>query len=118
MDKVRKEQNGNEPLLPGQNATFHIGKMIEEELRSQERTITWFSRQLHCDRRNVYDIFNRTSIDTQLLLRVSCVLKRNFFRTLADMLDSSVSDGCVKKCTTDVCDFISQSSAVSGSYNY
>lgn len=70
---------------------LHIGKMIEAELRSQERSITWFSRQLHCDRRNVYDIFKRTSIDTHLMLRISCILKRNFFLTIANSLEASIN---------------------------
>lgn len=38
-------------------STLFIGKLIEEELRRQERSVTWLSRKIHCDRRNVYDIF-------------------------------------------------------------
>lgn len=59
--------------------TLHIGKIIEEELRRQSRTVTWLSRKIHCDRRNVYDIFNRTSIDTDLLNRISVALNKDFF---------------------------------------
>ncbi len=58
---------------------IHIGKLIEEELRRQERTVTWLSRKIHCDRRNVYDIFSRTCIDTDLLMRLSIALNRDFF---------------------------------------
>lgn len=56
-----------------------IGKVIEEELRRQERTVTWLSRKIHCDRRNIYDIFSRTSIDTELLYKISMVLHKDFF---------------------------------------
>lgn len=58
--------------------------MIEAELRRQERTVTWFARQLHCDRRNVYDVFHRSSIDTSMLLRICLILKTNFFAALTD----------------------------------
>ncbi|MDE6631479.1 MAG: hypothetical protein K2K23_00605 [Muribaculaceae bacterium] len=58
---------------------IHIGKIIEEELRHQERTVTWLSRQIHCDRSNIYDIFSRTSIDTDLLYKLSKALHRDFF---------------------------------------
>lgn len=58
---------------------INIGKMIEEELRRQERSVTWFSRKLHCDRRNVYDIFTRNYIDTGLLYRISLILHIDFF---------------------------------------
>lgn len=56
-----------------------IGQLIEEELRRQERTVAWFARKLCCNRQNVYDIFRRTNIDAELLLRISIVLRRNFF---------------------------------------
>lgn len=58
--------------------------MIEAELRRQERTVTWFARQLHCDRRNVYDVFHRSSIDTSMLLRICLILKTDFFAALTD----------------------------------
>ncbi len=57
----------------------HIGKLIEQELRHQERSVTWLSRKLHCDRRNVYDIFTREYIDTGLLYRISLALGTDFF---------------------------------------
>lgn len=57
----------------------HIGQIIETELHRQERSVTWFAKKLYCDRTNVYSIFKRKSIDTELLLRVSCILHHNFF---------------------------------------
>ena len=64
---------------PIENEPIVIGKIIEEELRRQERTVTWLSRKIHCDRRNVYDIFSRSSIDTDLLYRISIALNTDFF---------------------------------------
>ncbi len=58
---------------------IHIGKLIEEELRRQERTVTWLSRKIHCDRRNVYKIFARPYIDTDLLMRLCNILHTDFF---------------------------------------
>ncbi len=58
---------------------IHIGKLIEEELRRQERSVSWFARKLYCERTNVYSIFKRESIDTALLQRISIILNRNFF---------------------------------------
>lgn len=56
-----------------------IGQQIEEELHRQERTVSWFARKLCCNRQNVYDIFRRTNIDAELLLRISLILGRDFF---------------------------------------
>ncbi len=56
-----------------------IGKKIEEELRKQERSVVWLADQLNCNRTNIYKIFRRDSIDTDLLFKISMVLHRNFF---------------------------------------
>ena len=58
----------------------HIGQIIEKELHRQERSVTWFARRLYCDRTNVYNIFRRQSLDTELLLRISIILEYNFFQ--------------------------------------
>lgn len=68
-------------------AMIHIGKLIEEELRRQERSVAWFARKLCCERTNVYSIFKRESIDTALLHRISLVLHRNFFEELSQSID-------------------------------
>lgn len=59
---------------------LHIGQIIEKELHRQERSVTWFANKLYCDRTNVYSIFKRQSIDTEQLLRISIILKYNFFK--------------------------------------
>lgn len=64
-----------------------IGKIIEEELRNQERSVVWLSRKLNCNRTNVYKIFNRTSIDAELLLKISNILKRDFFEPYTSRID-------------------------------
>ena len=61
---------------------IHIGKLIEAELRRQERPVSWFARKLYCERTNVYDIFKRRSIDTEMLLRISVVCSTIFSVTI------------------------------------
>jgi len=60
---------------------IHIGELIKKELQHQERSVSWLAKQLYCDRTNVYDIFRRQSLDTELLLRISIILKYNFFQS-------------------------------------
>lgn len=62
-----------------QTTMIHIGEVIKLELQRQERSISWFARKLYCDRSNVYDIFQRKSIDTELLFRICIILNYNFF---------------------------------------
>ncbi len=58
---------------------IHIGQEIKAVLDQQGRKISWFADKLYCDRTNVYNIFKRPSIDTELLLRISLTLNFNFF---------------------------------------
>lgn len=67
---------------------IHIGKIIEKELHRQNRTVTWFANKLCCDRTNIYSIFKRKSIDTELLLRICCILNHNFFSYYIVELDA------------------------------
>lgn len=70
-------------------APIVIGQLIERELRRQERTVTWLARKINCDRRNVYNVFERTYIDTELLLRISIVLQTDFFAYYSRALQSA-----------------------------
>lgn len=62
-----------------------LGALIEEELRRQERSVSWFARHLACDRRNVYRIFRKNNLDTELVMRISRILKHDFFADLSRM---------------------------------
>ena len=64
----------------------HIGHLIEQELRRQRRSVSWFARELYCDRTNVYKLFQKESIDTMLLYRISVVLSHDFFQYYTEEL--------------------------------
>lgn len=66
-----------------------IGIIIKEELEAQERTVSWFARKLHLDRSNVYRLFQKNSIDTDLLRRVSMILNKDFFAMMSRELNGS-----------------------------
>lgn len=65
---------------------MHIGEAIKEELEKQGKTVVWFAEQLPCHRTNVYRIFERSSIDTQVLMRISEILQHDFFTDHAQEL--------------------------------
>lgn len=68
--------------------TVFIGKLIKDELKAQQKSVVWLADQLGCNRTNVYKIFNRSSIDTDLLFRISVAMHHNFFKLYTDRLDS------------------------------
>jgi hypothetical protein len=76
---------------------FHIGKLIQAVLKAQGRTVTWFAKNIHCDRTNVYKIFQNSHIDSELLGRISNVLGHNFFQDMADYFEETSRLGSASK---------------------
>jgi len=59
-------------------SNVHIGKIIKEKLVEKSMTITAFAKSIDRERTTVYDIFERKSIDIELLIKISNVLEYDF----------------------------------------
>jgi len=59
---------------------IHIGKLIKAQFDNSNMTIVKFAKAINKSRNNVYDIFERSSIDTELLNKIGHVLKYDFFQ--------------------------------------
>lgn len=66
--------------------TIHIGALIKQVMTDQGRSPSWLAKQLGCERANIYDIYKRQYIDTDLLLRISRLLSFDFFSVYSDLL--------------------------------
>jgi hypothetical protein len=62
----------------------HIGQKLKEKLRQDGKSVVWLARELGCHRTNIYNLFEKHSIDTQLLMRISTIMRYNFFDLLSD----------------------------------
>lgn len=71
---------------------IHIGKVIEKVLRDQGKIVTWFARSLYCDRTNVYKIFQRESVDSEMLYRISKILSHDFFKYYSKELEEDTEE--------------------------
>ncbi|HXD92063.1 MAG TPA: hypothetical protein VNX01_02560 [Bacteroidia bacterium] len=58
---------------------IHIGKIIKDTLKSREIDVTDFAKRINYTRGNAYKIFNKSGIDTELLLKINKVLGENLF---------------------------------------
>lgn len=74
---------------------LHIGQMIKNNFDQQPKshTINWFAEQLHCQRGNIYNIFNRKTIDTELLIRISIILNHDFFKDISEYMCQQMDIG-------------------------
>lgn len=66
---------------------IHIGSIIKEKFDELGLSVSWFAKELCCDRTNVYSIFKRESIDTSLLVKISVILNHDFFKYYSIDLD-------------------------------
>lgn len=69
---------------------MQIGERIRRRLDEQGNTVVWLARQLSCSRTNVYKIFEKSNLDTGLLMRVSVILKYDFFKLYSEELKKSM----------------------------
>ena len=65
---------------------IHIGNLIRDELRRQGRTNQWLADQLSIDRRTLQRLYNKPSIDTQMLFRICQILGKDLFIHYSNML--------------------------------
>lgn len=63
---------------------LHIGRQIKLIVEQRGYTVTEFAKRINKSRENVYSIFSRKSIDTDLLLTISKVLEYDFFSLFND----------------------------------
>ena len=66
---------------------MHIGSIIKTELEKQGKTVVWLAEQLSYSRANIYKIFDKPSIDTDVLYRISVVLKFDFFKIYSSNME-------------------------------
>lgn len=71
---------------------MHIGKLIKQQVDEQGKTVVWFARQLSYSRTNVYKIYDKSSIDTDVLLRISRILNYNFFDLYSEEMQRKHQD--------------------------
>ena len=64
---------------------LQIGQRIQSEVKRQGRTVTWLAQQLNMERTSLYYTFRQSSIDLELLLRISSFIGHNFLQDVADV---------------------------------
>ena len=69
---------------------MHIGRLIKQQLEAQGKTVSWLARKLAYCRTNIYKIFDKKSIDTDLLLRICAALNYDFFSAYSEELKKDV----------------------------
>ena len=64
--------------------------MIKEKVNTSGLTITEFAEKIGLSRPAVYQLFNKQSIDTELLIRISLLLKENFVKCIFQYIEENL----------------------------
>lgn len=67
-----------------QQHRIHVGELIKERLKEEGKSVVWLAQELGCHRTNVYNIFEKSSLDTNILRHISIVMQHNFFEYLQE----------------------------------
>ena len=68
---------------------INIGEEIQKEMENQKIGATVMAKKIDTNRRRIYRILEKNSIDTDLLFKVSKVLKHDFFKLYSDKLSET-----------------------------
>ena len=66
--------------MENSQSNIHIGHLVQAQLKADQRSASWLAREIGCTRNHVYKIFNRPSLDADLILRISIAMNFNFFQ--------------------------------------
>jgi len=68
---------------------LHIGREIQRVMEENGKTVVWLAREYGCSRIHMYRIFDKSSLDTAMLLRFSLLLDYDFFELYRQEFNSS-----------------------------
>ncbi len=75
----------------------NIGELIHEKVAERGLSVTLLAKRLNCSRTNVYKIFDRRTIDTGTLFRISIALGFDFFGILSHELQARIPPTALDK---------------------
>ena len=86
---------------------LHIGERIKSRAKELRIGPTELGLLINTSKQNIYGIFKRRSLDTELLWKFSVALKFDFFACYTGLLDGSVKESGqlkarMKKCRNDL----------------
>jgi hypothetical protein len=87
----------------------HIGEEIKKQVHLKKMQVTRLSKILNTNRNNIYDIYTRGGVDTQLLCKLSKALDYNFFHLYVNALRPLLSthiEPATKHTPTEISEFI------------
>ena len=71
---------------------IHIGSLIKQKLKEQQRSYAWLANMIGCDRSNLRKQLENPHFHTDILCRISIVLNYNFFKPFFEKIEEKLRD--------------------------
>lgn len=68
-------------------AEIHVGHIIKAVFDEQGRTVKWFAAKMHCNRTNVYKMFEKPHLNSEIIARASQALGHDFFLNISKQMN-------------------------------
>ena len=75
---------------------MHTGKLIQNKMEEEGRKADWLAKKINCHRNNIYRIYQQEHIHPELLVRISILLKFNFFTHYFDYINEQIQQESCK----------------------
>lgn len=69
---------------------IHIGKLIQKKMEEDGRSARWLAKKIHCDRSNIYRIFQRQHIDVEQLILICVQLEIDLFAKYSEYIHKQI----------------------------
>ena len=68
-------------------AEIHVGHIIKAVFNEQGRTVKWFAAKMHCNRTNIYKMFEKQHLNSEIIARASQALGHDFFLDISKVMN-------------------------------
>jgi plasmid maintenance system antidote protein VapI len=75
---------------------LHMGCIIKQYIVEKGISVGKLATKMSCSPRNIYNLYERESINTQTLERLSMALGHNFGKYLSDHIETRLDNNSVK----------------------
>lgn len=63
--------------------SLHIGELVKSQLKKRGIRTSWVAEQLNYHRNNLYKMFQKEWVDTDLLMKISILINHDFFADIS-----------------------------------
>jgi len=69
---------------------INIGEAIKKKMEEDGRKVSWLAEKINCNRNNIYRIYEKKHLDTELLLQICVHLEIDLFSLYSQQINEEI----------------------------